>query len=431
MTRSINMSNPVLKIAIIGMGGRGGYAYGTYIHEHKEKFQIVAICDIDKVRLDKWGDLFEVSEENRFLNEEEFFKEKRADVLFICTMDRLHVRMAKIGLELGYDLLLEKPITDSKEELDSLVKTAHRCNRTIMVCHVLRYTVWINKCKEIIDNGEIGRLVSIDHTENVVYWHEAHSFVRGNWHKREDCAPMILAKCCHDLDLLQYFAQSRCKSVSSMGDLRFFKKENKPEGSADRCTNCKYMETCTYSAKRIYVDGWKACGRPAAVFPFSLITDAYPVTEEALWESITNGRYGKCVFACDNNVVDNQTVIMTFENGITATLKMEAFVRDGGRDIRFFGTDGELDLRENENTITLKKFNGETKVWKINELTDDLEGHGGGDHKMLDQLYNVIALHDKNVQTSIDASAESHYMAYAAEESRLEGGKLVELSKYR
>ena len=242
---------------------------------------------------------------------------------------------------------------------------------------------------------------------------------------------MILAKCCHDLDLLQYFAQSRCKSVSSMGDLRFFKKENKPEGSADRCTNCKYMDTCTYSAKRIYVDMWKACGRPAAVFPFSLITDAYPVTEEALWESIKNGRYGKCVFACDNNVVDNQTTIMTFENGITATLKMEAFVRDGGRDIRFFGTDGELDLREGENTITLKKFNGETKVWKINELTADLEGHGGGDHKMLDQLYNVLVLHDKNVQTSIDASAESHYMAYAAEESRLEGGKLVELSKYR
>ena len=425
------MSNSILKIAIIGMGGRGGYAYGTYVHAHKEKFQIVAICDIDKVRLDKWGELFEVPIENRFIDEEEFFKEKRADVLFICTMDRLHVRMANRALDLGYDLLLEKPITDSKEELDSLVEHAHKSGHKIMVCHVLRYTVWINKCKEIIDSGEIGRLVSIDHTENVVYWHEAHSFVRGNWHKREDCAPMILAKCCHDLDLLQYFAQSRCKSVSSMGDLRFFKKENKPVGSADRCTNCKYMDTCTYSAKRIYIDGWKACGKPADVFPFSLITDALPVTEEALWESIKNGRYGKCVFACDNNVVDNQTVIMTFENGITATLKMEAFVRDGGRDIRFFGTDGELDLRENENTITLKKFNGETKVWKISDLTDDLEGHGGGDHRMLDQLYNVMVLDDKNVQTSIDASAESHYMAYAAEESRLEGGKLVELSKYR
>ena len=425
------MKNPILKIAIIGMGGRGGYAYGTYVHAHKEKFQIVSICDIDSVRLNKWGELFEVPEENRFLSEEEFFKEKRADVLFITTMDRLHVRMANKALELGYDLLLEKPITDSKEELDSLVENAHRSGRKIMVCHVLRYTVWINKCKEIIDSGEIGRLVSIDHTENVVYWHEAHSFVRGNWHKREDCAPMILAKCCHDLDLLQYFAQSRCKSVSSMGDLRFFVKENKPEGSADRCTNCKYMDTCTYSAKRIYIDMWKSCGKPADVFPFSLITDALPVTEEALWESIRNGRYGKCVFACDNNVVDNQTVIMTFENGITATLKMEAFVRDGGRDIRFFGTDGELDLREGENTITLKKFNGETKVWKISELTDDLEGHGGGDHRMLDQLYNVMALNDTNVQTSIDASAESHYMAYAAEESRLEGGKLVELSKYR
>ena len=272
--------------------------------------------------------------------------------------------------------------------------------------------------------------MTIDHTENVVFWHEAHSFVRGNWHKREDCAPMIMAKCCHDLDLLQYFAHSKCKYISSMGDLRFFKKENKPEGSADRCTDCKYMNTCTYSAKRIYVDGFNNCGK-AQIFPYTLISDDYPITEESMWKSIREGRYGKCVFACDNNVVDNQTVIMTFENGITATLKMEAFVKDGGRDIRFLGTDGEIYLREGENTITLKKFMGENKVWKINELTNDLDGHGGGDHRMLDKLYEVMALGNKEIETSIDASAESHYMAMAAEESRLQNGKLIDMDEFR
>ena len=137
------------------------------------------------------------------------------------------------------------------------------------------------------------------------------------------------------------------------------------------------------------------------------------------------------VFACDNNVVDNQTTIMTFENGVTATLKMEAFVRDGGRDIRFFGTDGELILKEGENTITLKQFTGDTKVWKITDLTNDLHGHGGGDHEMLKQLYIVMALGDDKVETSIDASVESHYMALAAEESRLHNGQLIEMSKYR
>lgn len=424
------MENKILTVAIIGMGARGGYAYGTYLVEHPEKFKIVAICDPDEYRLNKWGDYMSVPIEQRYLSEDEFFREKRADVLFVTTMDRLHVRMANKGLDLGYNLLVEKPISDSEVELKSLVEHAHKANKTIMVCHVLRYTVWIKKCKEIIDSGAIGQLVSIDHTENVVYWHEAHSFVRGNWHKREDCAPMILAKCCHDLDLLQYFAHSRCKYISSMGDLRYFKKENKPESSADRCTNCKYMETCTYSAKRIYIDMWHNC-HEVQDFPFTLITDVYPVTEEALYDSIRNGRYGKCVFACDNNVVDNQTTIMTFENGVTATLKMEAFVREGGRNIRFFGTEGELDLKEGENTITLKKFNGETKVWKITDLTDDLHGHGGGDHEMLKQLYNVMALNDKNVETSIDASVESHFMALAAEESRLNNGQLIEMSKYR
>ena len=424
------MENKILTIAIIGMGGRGGYAYGPYLVEHKEKYKIVAICDIDEYRLDKWGEYMSVPKENRFNNEEEFFKEKRADVLLVCTMDRLHIRHANKGLDLGYNLLVEKPITDSKEELDNLVKHAHEANRIIMVCHVLRYTVWIKKCKEIIDSGAIGELVSIDHTENVVYWHEAHSFVRGNWHNREETAPMILAKCCHDLDLIQYFAHSRCKYISSMGDLRYFKKKNHPEGASDRCVNCKYMNSCTYSAKSIYIDDWLNGGKPQD-FPFTLITDVYPVTEEALWDSITKGRYGKSVFCCDNDVVDNQTVIMTFENGITATLKMEAFVRDGGRDIIFYGTDGELILNEGKNIITLKRFRGPEESWKITDLTNNLHGHGGGDTNMLDALYEVMALGNKDIETSIDASAESHYMAFAAEESRLNHGGLIDLEKYR
>ena len=148
-------------------------------------------------------------------------------------------------------------------------------------------------------------------------------------------------------------------------------------------------------------------------------------------DAIKTGPYGRCVFACDNNVVDNQTVIMQFENGVTATLKMEAFVKNGGRDIRFFGTEGELELREGENTITLKKYFGEDTVWKITDLTDDLEGHGGGDHRMIDELYDIMTGQNPQVATSIDESIESHYMALAAEESRVNGGVLVELAKYR
>ena len=421
----------IVTVSIIGLGGRGGEAYGRYIIEQKDKFKITHICDINHTRLHKYGELFDVCQENRFDDEDKFFEKKWSDVLFITTQDRMHVRMAKKALSLGYDIVLEKPISDDPQELRELSDLAHKAGRKIMVCHVLRYTVTMRKLKEILNSGAIGKLVSIDHTENVVFWHEAHSYVRGNWRNRALSTPMIMAKCCHDLDLLQDFVGSKCRSVASMGSLAYFKPENKPEGAADRCTKCKYIESCPYSAKKIYVDMWKNVNCPANRFPFSLVSDAYPTTEEALWKSIEESPYGRCVFACDNDVVDNQTTIIQFENGVTATLKMEAFVKEGGRDIRFFGTHGELALNEDKGTITLKKYFGEDIVWKITDLTDDLEGHGGGDHRMIDELYEIMTGKNSMVATSIDESIESHYMALAAEESRLNGGSLVLIDKYR
>ena len=425
------MSNKIVSVSIIGLGGRGGEAYGRYMAFLADKFKITHVCDINPVRLHKYGEIFDVPVENRFDEEDKFFEKKWSDVLFITTQDRMHVRMAKKALELGYDIVLEKPITDDITELQELAKLAHEKNRKIMVCHVLRYTVMMRKLKELLNAGAIGKLVSIDQTENVVFWHEAHSYVRGNWRNTDVAVPMIMAKCCHDLDLIQDFIGGRCKSVASMGNLSYFKPEFKPEGAADRCVNCKYVDSCVYSAKRIYIEMWHNVGKPANIFPFNLITDVCPLTEEALMDAIKISPYGRCVFACDNNVVDNQTVIMQFENGVTATLKMEAFVKQGGRDIRFFGTEGELVLCEAEGTITLKKYFGEDTVWKLTDLTDDLEGHGGGDHRMIDELYDIMTGKNPQVATSIDESIESHYMALAAEESRLNGGALVELAKYR
>ena len=426
----------IITVSIIGCGARGGIAYGEYINQLKDKYRIVSLCDVNPSRLNKFGDLFGVPCENRFEKEEEFWKEKRSDLLLVCTLDHLHVPMAERGLKLGYDLLLEKPISDNPSELRELLAIAKESKRRVMVCHVLRYTAMMRKIKELLDEGAIGRLISVDHTENVVFWHEAHSYVRGNWHSKEETTSMIMAKCCHDLDLLQYFIGSRCKSVSSMGDLRYFKKENAPEGCADRCCECRYEDTCVYSAKRIYIEQWKNVGCPASEFPFNLVSDASPTTEEALEVAVKESRYGKCVFRCDNDVVDNQTTIMQFENGVTATLKMEAFVKYGGRDIRFFGTEGELDLRESENTLVLKKYFGKDTVWKISELVDDLGGqgtgaHGGGDHRMIDKLYSVLTDPDELPDTSLEKSLESHYMAIAAEESRIRGGELVELNQFR
>ena len=425
------MNTKILTMSIIGVGARGGEAYGRYIYKCADKFKITYLCDIKEERLEKYGKAFDVAKENRFLSEDEFFKEKRSDVLLIGTMDRQHVAMAEKALALGYDILLEKPISGDADELRRLVEKAKEAGRVVMVCHVLRYTVTINKLKEILDEAGIGRLISIDQTENVGFWHEAHSFVRGNWRNSDETSPMILQKCCHDLDLLQYFVGARCHSVSSMGSLAYFKRENKPKGAADRCTQCPYLESCLYSAKRIYIDMWKELGSPENAWPMNVVTDAYPLTEAAIYEAICTNPYGRCVFACDNNVVDNQTMVMQFENGVTATLKMEAFTKRGGRDIRFFGTEGELTLDEASETITLRRYFGEDKTWKLQELTDDLEGHGGGDHRMIDTLYEVLTNAESKVNTSIENSVESHYMALAAEESRVKGGQLVLLDKYR
>lgn len=422
----------IVTVSIIGVGARGGEAYGRYLHKCNDKFRIVSLCDPNGERLEKYGETFGVPPESRFDDDERFFEEKRSDVLFVCTLDQMHVAMAKRGLALGYDIVLEKPISADPKELRELVQCAKQSGRLVMVCHVLRYTAAINKLKEVLASGAIGKLVSIDHTENVVFWHEAHSYVRGNWRRSEDTTPMIMAKCCHDLDLIQYFVGSRCRSISSMGSLYYFRRENQPKGATDRCTECKYMEACPYSAKRIYIDMWKKDfgGIPNA-WPMNVITDELPLTEQNLRAAIETGPYGRCVFACDNDVVDNQTTIMQFENGITATLKMEAFVKNGGRDIRFFGSDGELALHEGEDRIVLRKYYGEDTEWKISDLTDDLEGHGGGDHRMIDKLYEILAEGNDQVDTSIENSVESHYMAIAAEASRVAGGALVEVAPYR
>ena len=429
------MDNKIITVSIIGLGNRGGDCYGRYIHECSDKYKITSICDVNDFRLEKYGKIFEVPASDRFLSEDEFFAKKRSDVLVIATLDKLHVRQAVKALDLGYDLVLEKPISDDADELKMLVEKAQEKGRMVIVCHVLRYTTMIRKLKKLLEEGSIGKLVSMDQTESVCYWHQAHSFVRGNWRKKAETAPMILAKCCHDLDLIQYFIGSRCQAVSSMGSLAFFKPENRPEGAADRCLDCKYKNDCKYSAYRIYIDEWKNCGCKD-VIPFNIITDVVPVTEEALTTSLRETNYGKCVFACDNDVVDNQTTIMQFENGVTATLKMEGFTARGGREFRFFGTEGELVLNEMENEIVLRRYMEAPVVWKISELVDDLGGqgsggHGGGDHRMFDNLYKIYFDDKFGASSAIEGSVESHYMALAAERSRENGGKLVEMTDYR
>jgi len=281
-----------------------------------------------------------------------------------------------------------------------------------LICHVLRYTDYFSYIKRVLDEGRIGRLISIQHNENVAYWHQAHSFVRGNWRNSEESSPMILAKSCHDMDLLLWLAGADCVKVSSFGGLTHFKATIAPEGAPKRCLDgCPAKNSCPYYAPNIYLTketGW----------PTSVICD--DMCLEARTKALKEGPYGRCVYYCDNNVVDHQVVILEFANEVTASFTMCAFTQQGGRTLKLMGTLGEIRGNMEKNEIEINYFlTGVKEVVNIKKSTD---GHGGGDFGIMRKFVELVQA-DNGVKgpTSADKSVQSHIMAFAAEKSRLEG----------
>jgi len=421
------MEKKIFTVAILGVGARGANAYGWQINDATDRFNIVALCDIRPERLEIFGKKFNVPENARFTDEEEFFKERRADLLLITTLDTDHTRQCLKAFELGYDVMVEKPLSDKREECEALLEAQKKYGNKALVCHVLRYAPLFLKAEEMIASGKIGKLVAIHALERVQFAHQSHSYVRGNWRNTDVSAPMILAKCCHDLDLLQWYAKSKCRSISSIGDLAYFLPENAPEGAAERCVDCKYVDTCPYSAKRHYIDRWYKENKPSNSWPMNVVVTE-PVTEEKLYQALKNGPYGRCVYHCDNNVVDHQLTEMTFENGVKASLMMTAFTQGGGRRIHFHGTLGEIVLEEETESVVLKRFDNQTETFSTETLAEGGYGHGGGDIFLIRKLYDMLT-GKTEASTSLEASVESHLMGICAEESRLKGGELVYVHK--
>ena len=410
-------------VAIIGCGSRGGDAYGRLMHGEKDKFRITALCDVDLSKTEKYAEEFGVSPENVFNDETEFFRKKRGDVLVIATQDKDHVRMCLKAFETGYDVLLEKPISPDLEELNALLAAHKKYKKHVLVCHVLRYAPAYLKLYELLKSGAIGRLVRMEATENVGFWHQAHSFVRGNWRNSEETSPMIMAKCCHDLDLIQWYADSECESVYSTGDLSFFKAENQPAGAADRCADCKYINDCPYSAENLYVKRFKA-NFNCQGWPYNVVDGGKVITEESLRKAYTENEYGRCVFKCDNDAVDNQSVEMVFKNGVKATLVMTAFSDAGYRRYVFHGTYGDMVYDETERAVKLSVFGKEKEIISVDELLKDSKstgfGHGGGDYGIVSAFYDVLE-GKGDESTGLEKSVESHLIALKAERSRLSG----------
>lgn len=427
------MSGKVVRIAIAGVGSRGKNAYGLELLNMKDRAKVVAVADIDPERLALAGDAHGVPDEMRFPSAEAMLAMPRlADAMLVCTQDRQHVPHAVAALKKGYDVMMEKPISPKLEDLQEITKVARENGRRVVVCHVLRYTPFFQTIKKTIDSGVLGEIVSIQALENVRYWHQAHSFVRGNWRREEDTSPMILAKCCHDLDYLVWLCGKKCERVSSYGSLMYFKESNAPEGAALRCTQgCKAKESCPYDAEKIYLtnkDTGILCGN--VEWPIDVLAEN--PTEEKIRHAIETGPYGRCVFHCDNDVVDHQIVNMQMEGGASLSLTMSAFTSIGGRTIKVMGTLGDLWGDMHENRIRIGVFGKEPQVIDLGKEEKDFAGHGGGDRLLMEQFVDLMQGKEPDgTITTLETSVESHLVALAAEKSRLENGESIEIAPMR
>lgn len=424
------MKKTCVRVAIAGLGGRGKDTYAECSLRFPDKMKIVAIADPIPEKRREVAEKYGVAEEMCFKTAEELLERERlADILFICTQDKMHYVHAMKALEKGYHLLLEKPISPNAKECAEIAAAAKKYNRHVQVCHVMRYTPFYQEIKRIIDSGAIGEIVNIQAKENVQYWHQAHSYVRGNWAREEDSSPMILAKSCHDMDILLWLSGKKPLYVSSYGSLYLFRPEKAPEGAAKRCMeDCRIKEDCPYNAEHFYIEERLLQGRDK--WPVNIL-NIHP-TVENIRQALREGNYGKCVYFAGNDVVDHQVVNVELEDGVTIGFTMSAFTSRGGRHLHVMGTLGDIEADMDKNIIRLGVFGKEAQTIDVNTLAEDFSGHGGGDFRMVEELLDdVIEEREPGCGlTSIDKSVESHYLALAAEESRKNHGISIELDRW-
>ncbi|AZI44812.1 gfo/Idh/MocA family oxidoreductase (plasmid) [Deinococcus psychrotolerans] len=422
------MSGPATQpvtLLILGAGSRGRI-YAEYTLGHSEEGIVVAVAEPDARRRADFAKLHNLPPERVFTDWREALKQpKLADVAVITTQDADHVAPVEAAAALGYHLLLEKPMAPDEEGCRRIIAAAEQHGVMLGVCHVLRYTAYTQALKAVLNAGTIGEIVSVEHLEPVGYWHQAHSFVRGHWRNTEQSSPMLLSKACHDLDWLRYVVGLPCQRVSSFGSLKHFRREEQPAGAADRCVDCppEIENACPYSAKRYYLGQLEAGNTE---WPLNVITS--DITYEGVTAALRDGPYGRCVYACDNDVVDHQVVNFEFKGGVTASFTMTAFTRARGRETRIFGTKGEL-YGDSQKIEIYDFLTGETSVLDTDIASDGsiLSGHGGGDDGLMAAFLTAIRRNDPGlILSGPQETLESHLMVFAAERARA-GGMVVDM----
>ncbi len=413
-------------IAIIGLGNRGAM-YAMHLSRYGAK--IVALCEKNLNLLQQVQNKYNVPAENCFTSDEEFFaKGKLADGIVIATQDRDHYGHCMSAIDVGYDILCEKPVSPLYEECAEIDRRVKEKGILMMVCHVLRYSAYYDKIKQIIDSGVIGDVVSVTQVENVGYWHFSHSYVRGNWRREDETGPSILAKCCHDLDMIYYLTRKKAVLVSSTGSRKLFLPENKPEGAPKYCLDgCPHAKKCPYHVSKIYLKPTRYT-IPYMITNKRLITQKAKSSMKDFKKALKTSPYGRCVYECDNDVMENQTVQLKLEDGVNATLTMTAFSNSCYRHTRISGTKGEILGNDIAGKFKVNVFAGKRKKIRFGLL--QLLSHLGGDVEISKEFIELLKTRKPSKRASLMAETmESHINAFAAEESR-KTGKTIKISDF-
>lgn len=452
------MTKPIDAV-LIGAGQRGAQSYAPYALRHPDRLRFVAVAEPDPIRRERFARRHQIPADRQFTTWEDLLALPRmAGAALVCTQDWQHTGPALAAMQAGYHVLLEKPMATTPEDCRALVAASEQTGRQLHICHLLRYTRHFSVMRQVIQSGVLGTIVDVAHRENVSYWHMAHSYVRGHWRNQAQSSPMILAKCCHDLDILLWLLDRDCVRLSSTGSLIHFRPENAPPGAPKRCLDgCPASQDCLYYAPWIYQTQapiWRTVAETAtganalAVRAYlrrpklvraagRLLPPLRPMTEyrglpvaaltpdptpESIDIALREGPYGRCVYYCDNDVVDHQVVMMEFDGGLSVTLTMHGHSHVEHRTTRIEGTRGLLlaEFGSGGSWIEVREHRSDRHT-RINTTAIDLNGHGGGDFALVSAFIESLRGQGEAARTTARQSLASHLIAFAAEQSRLTG----------
>lgn len=434
MSEQQTFASRPITVAVLGAGHRGR-AYAEQMTDGFTRFKVTAVAETDAGRREAFATRHNIEATGVFDSADALLAQPRlADVVIIAVMDREHVGAAVAAMKNGYHVLLEKPMATTLEDCELIERTQRETSRTLLVCHVLRYHLVNQKVKELLTSGAIGKIVGIDHVESLDPVFFASMFVRGQWNNENTSTFFLMAKCCHDIDLISWFAGERCERVSSFGSLSYFTKSSEPAGATDRCTQgCQAEPTCPFSALKIHMHGVTGYNRSIQYPDAAHDVDADRVynsslgcgnSREEILEALETSSYGRCVYRSDNTAVDRQVVSLEYANGIVANFMVTAFNASVNQRVtRIYGTGGVITCDYKGNWVEVKKFPANT--FERIDLPSIRAGHGGADKLIVQGLYKALSEETPDPLTSAQKSLETHRIIFAAERARREGRVVV------